>query len=84
MSASSRRWERSVASIEELIRAVRRESADALNTAEAFLPDARRHQRLDLPHRFPLPDRLPAGPDRGPRDHAAGSPGRGSAEPDGR
>ena len=80
MSTTSPRWERSRAPIEEVIRVVRRESAAALSTAEAFLQDAGRHPRLDLPHRFPVPD----GPDRAPRDKPGEPRGRGDAAPAGR
>lgn len=68
MSAFGRRRERPVASIEELIAAVRRESAAALSTADAFLPDPRSRQVLTVPRRFPGPDELPGHPERSPRD----------------
>lgn len=71
MSPNGRRAERPGASIEELIIVVQRESAAALSVAEAFLPDAHRLRRVDFPHRFPAPDRLPGGPVSGPRDGPA-------------
>lgn len=75
MSPRPRRPERPVASIEDLILAVRRESAAALSTAKEFLPsDAPSKQTLQLPHRFPLPGRLPEDPEPGPGDHAGVPP----------
>lgn len=66
MSNLGRGRERPVASIEELIAAVRRESAAALSTAEAFFPDPPSSQAV--PRRFPGPDALPGQPDRSHRD----------------
>lgn len=57
MSGGQPRWERPVPSIEELIQAVRRESAAALTTARAFLPGASSGRMLNVPRRFPVPDR---------------------------
>lgn len=72
MSAIARRRERPVSSIEELIVAVRRESAAALSTAEAFFPDPPSRQALAVPRRFPGPDGLPGHPDRSHRDQDTG------------
>lgn len=72
MSDFGRRRERPVASIEELIAAVRRESAAALSTAEAFFPDPLSRQALAVPRRFPGPDGLPGHPERSPRDADTG------------
>jgi hypothetical protein len=73
MSASGHRGQRPAASIEELIAAVRRESAAALSTAEAFFPGPPSRQALSVPRRFPGPDGLTGHPERGPRDQATGS-----------
>lgn len=73
MSPNGRRGERPVASIEDLIVVVQRESAAALSVAEAFLPDANRLRRVDFPRRFPAPDRPAAEP-----------PGGTATEPHGR
>ena len=75
MIAKPRRPERPVASIEDLILAVRRESAAALSTAKEFLPpDAPLKQTLQLPRQFPIPGRLPEDPERSPGDHAGEPP----------
>lgn len=75
MSAKPSRPERPVASIEDLILAVRRESAAALSTANEFLPPgASLKQTLQLPHRFPVPGRLPEDPERSPGRHAGVPP----------
>lgn len=68
MSSFGRRRERPIASIEDLIAAVQRESAAALSAAEAFFPDPPSRQALSVPRRFPGPDGLPRPPERGPRD----------------
>ncbi|HEY0887322.1 MAG TPA: hypothetical protein VGE20_18655 [Ramlibacter sp.] len=72
MSTFGRGRERPVASIEDLIAAVRRESAAALSTAEAFFPDALSRQSLAVPRRFPGPDGLPGQPERSSRDADTG------------
>lgn len=71
MSNFGRRRERPAASIEELIAAVRRESAAALSTAEAFFPDPPSRQRMTVPRRFPGPEAPPGQPDRSHPDHHA-------------
>ena len=76
MTAKQRRWDRPVASIEEMIRAVRQESAAALSTAGEFFPDAPMKQTLQLPRRFPVSGRPSEDPARGPRDEAAEGPER--------
>lgn len=72
MSHFGRGRERSVASIEELVAAVRRESAAALSTAEAFFPDPPSSQALTVPRRFPGPDGLTGRPERGTRGQDPG------------
>lgn len=79
MSLKPRRPDRPIASIEELIIAVRRESAAALSTAEEFLPKQPLEQRVKLPQRFPTAGRPPEDPAQGPRDESAKPP-----HPDGR
>lgn len=71
MSATPRRPERPVASIEDLILAVRRESAAALGAAREFLSaDAQSKHRFQVPRQFPLPGRAPEDSERSQGEHA--------------
>jgi len=56
MNARARRPERPAASLEELIRAVRKESDAALTEAKTVFADPARERKLDVPRRFPSPE----------------------------
>jgi len=56
MNAGTGQPERVAASLEELIRALQRESEAALIEASSVFGDLAGERRLDVPHRFPLQD----------------------------
>lgn len=66
MNPRTRRPERPTASLEELVRVVRKESAAALTEAKTVFADPARERKLDVPRRFPSPEAQPDEPEFAP------------------